>query len=198
MQELLSSLHGEQGARLIQQWNLSPLYADVARHARTVPIGDEANPVHLIVRLVNNACTKLGMNLYQQDGLVLAASSEASALGVKEVVIAELEIMLEDGDADAGCLTGTLRDTCSVIVRDRPGQSRLRAVEPQQQPAASSLHVVAHAAPFAKKPAPDFKLEQTPGIPPSPRIIRRSRPTRRSRAPRCARRTWSAHATSAW
>jgi HD-like signal output (HDOD) protein len=94
--ELLSSLHGEQGARLIQQWNLSPLYAEVARtHGQ--PVGDDANPVHLIVRLVNNACTKLGMNLYQQDGLVLAASAEASTLGVKDVVIAELEIMLEDG-----------------------------------------------------------------------------------------------------
>jgi hypothetical protein len=37
------------------------------------------------------------MNLYRQDGVVLAASPEASALGVKDVVLAELEIMLEDG-----------------------------------------------------------------------------------------------------
>lgn len=94
--ELLSSLHAEQGARLIRQWNLSPLYADIAR-THNAPNPDEAHPVHLIVRLVNTACTKLGLNLYTQDGLVLAASAEAAALGLKEVVIAELEIMLEDG-----------------------------------------------------------------------------------------------------
>jgi HD-like signal output (HDOD) protein len=96
VQELLTSLHAEQGARLIQQWNLSPMYADVARrHGH--PGCEESNPVHLTVRLVNNACTKLGMNLYRQEGLVLAASPEAAALGLKDVVIAELEIMLEDG-----------------------------------------------------------------------------------------------------
>jgi putative nucleotidyltransferase with HDIG domain len=94
--ELLASLHAEQGARLIRQWNLSPLYADVARTHNDLSV-EETNPVHLIVRLVNHACTKLGMNLYRQDGVVLAASPEASALGVKDVVLAELEIMLEDG-----------------------------------------------------------------------------------------------------
>ena len=96
VQELLASLHAEQGARLIRQWNLSPLYAEVAR-THNDPNADEGNPVHLIVRLVNQACTKLGINLYQQEGIVLAASAEASALGVKEVVLAELEIVLEDG-----------------------------------------------------------------------------------------------------
>ena len=96
VQELLSSLHAEQGGRLIEQWNLSPLYADIARtHGVSAP--DEANPVHLVVRLVNQACTKLGFNLYQQDGIVLAASAEAAALGIKDVLIAELEIMIEDG-----------------------------------------------------------------------------------------------------
>ena len=94
--ELLSSLHAEQGARLIRQWNLSPLYAEVARLHGTPSI-EEASPVHLIVRLVNNACTKLGINLHRQDGIALSASMEAAALGLKEVLIAELEIMLEDG-----------------------------------------------------------------------------------------------------
>ena len=96
VQELLASLHAEQGARLIQQWNLSPLYSEVARLHEAGSI-EEANPVHLIVRLVNSACTKLGINLYRQDGIALSASMEAAALGAKEVLIAELEIMLEDG-----------------------------------------------------------------------------------------------------
>jgi HD-like signal output (HDOD) protein len=98
VQELLASLHAEQGARLIKQWNLSPMYADIAR-SHNDPHSEDINPVHLIVRLVNTACTKLGVNLYKQEGLVLAASAEAAALGLKEVVIAELEIVLEDGIA---------------------------------------------------------------------------------------------------
>jgi len=96
VQELLSALHREQGARLIRQWNLASIYADVARQHHD-PVTDDVVAMQLIVRLVNQACTKLGINLYQQDGLVLTALPEASALGIKEVLIAELEIMLEDG-----------------------------------------------------------------------------------------------------
>lgn len=95
VQELLATLHAEQGSRLIRQWNLSPVYSDVAR-THGDELVDESNATHLIVRLVNQACTKLGLNLYRQDNLVLAASAEAAALGIKDVLIAELEIMLED------------------------------------------------------------------------------------------------------
>jgi len=49
------------------------------------------------VRLVNLACTKLTLNLYEQPGIVLAASAEAAALGLKDARIAELEVMLSDG-----------------------------------------------------------------------------------------------------
>ena len=96
VQELLAALHREQGARLIRQWNLSPLYADVAQGHHD-PVTDDMMALQLIVRLVNQACTKLGINLYRQDGLVLTALPEAAGLGIKEVLIAELEIMLEDG-----------------------------------------------------------------------------------------------------
>ena len=96
VQELLSALHREQGARLIRQWNLSPLYADVAQ-GHHEPVTDDMMALQLVVRLVNQACTKLGINLYRQDGLVLTALPEAAGLGIKEVLIAELEIMLEDG-----------------------------------------------------------------------------------------------------
>ena len=96
VQELLAALHGEQGARLIRQWNLSALYADLAQ-THHLPAKDDATALYLIVRLVNLACTKLGMNLYRQDGIVLTTSPEACGLGLKEVLVAELEIMLEDG-----------------------------------------------------------------------------------------------------
>jgi hypothetical protein len=42
------------------------------------------------------ACQKVGIGLYHDPSIVLATTSEAQALGAKEVVLAELEIMLED------------------------------------------------------------------------------------------------------
>ena len=48
------------------------------------------------MRLVGIGCKKVGIGLYHDPSLVLATTSEAQALGAKEVVLAESEIMLED------------------------------------------------------------------------------------------------------
>jgi len=93
--ELLREQHAEQGARLLTRWNLPASYIQVAR-AHHAPEPDQADPLGLIVRLVNQTCTKLGLNIYPDPGVVLAASPEAAELGIKDVVIAELEIALED------------------------------------------------------------------------------------------------------
>jgi len=95
LQELLREQHAEQGARLLSAWNLPQAYVAVARshHDPEPPQGD---PLALIVRLANQTCTKLGLNVYPDPGVVLAASPEAAELGIKDVTIAELEIALED------------------------------------------------------------------------------------------------------
>lgn len=95
LMELLGSLHAEQGARLIESWNLPELYAKIIRsHRDAVP--DDTNTLSLIVRLADQCCTKLGLNLYQDSSIVLTATPEAAVLGIREVALAELEIMLED------------------------------------------------------------------------------------------------------
>lgn len=93
--ELLRTQHAEQGAKLIARWNLPAAYATIARTHHD-PDPDQADALALIVRLTNQTCTKLGLNLYTTTDVVLAASPEAAALGLKDVVIAELELMLED------------------------------------------------------------------------------------------------------
>ena len=94
--EVVGSLHAEQGAQLLERWNLPALYVDIARkHADEAP--DELNPIGLMVRLANLTCLKLGLDLRQEPGIVLASTPEAAALGMKDVALAELEIMLEDG-----------------------------------------------------------------------------------------------------
>jgi putative nucleotidyltransferase with HDIG domain len=96
--EVMESLHAEQGARLLQAWNLPELYCQVARQHHAVSVeGDHC--VLLLVRLVNFACHKLGIGTYQNPHLVLATTPEAQHLEASELLLAELEIMLEDAPA---------------------------------------------------------------------------------------------------
>jgi HD-like signal output (HDOD) protein len=93
--EVLQHMHVEQGAMLMQHWNIPELYVEIVRqhHDETY---DTNNTLLLIVRLVDIACKKVGIGVSHDPSLVLATTSEAQALGAKEVVLAELEIMLED------------------------------------------------------------------------------------------------------
>lgn len=93
--EVLQQLHVEQGTILMQQWNLPEIYTDIVgqHHAEAY---DTNNTLLTVVRLVDMACRKVGIGLRHDPSLVLAAEPEAQILGAKEVVLAELEIMLED------------------------------------------------------------------------------------------------------
>ena len=93
--EVLQHMHVEQGTMLMQHWNIPELYGEIVRqhHAETY---DTHNTLLLMVRLVDMACKKVGIGLHHDPSMVLAATAEAQALDVKEVVLAELQIMLED------------------------------------------------------------------------------------------------------
>lgn len=81
--DLLTTQHTQQGARLLTRWNLPASYAHVASvHHAVDP--DPGDSLTLIVRLANLTCSKLGLNLYPDPGVVLAASAEAAALGIKD------------------------------------------------------------------------------------------------------------------
>ena len=93
--EVLQHMHVEQGTVLMQHWNIPELYSEIVRqhHLETY---DTSNILLLMVRLVDMACKKVGIGLHHDPAIVLATTPEAQALGAKEVVLAELEIMLED------------------------------------------------------------------------------------------------------
>ena len=93
--EVLQHMHVEQGALLMQKWNIPELYVEIV-HQHHADTYDMSNTLLTIVRLVDTACKKVGIGMHHDPALVLAATSEAQALGAKEVVLAELEIMLED------------------------------------------------------------------------------------------------------
>jgi HD-like signal output (HDOD) protein len=93
--EVLESMHTSQGALLLQQWNLPELYCEVACQHHQEDYNTN-NVILTIVRLVNLACHKLGIGMHHDPSLVLAATAEAQTLGTPELLLAELEIMLED------------------------------------------------------------------------------------------------------
>jgi len=95
LNEILQNMHTTHGAKLMQSWNLPVEYCDVVRmhHDETF---DSNNKLLAIVRLVNQACHKLGIGLQQNPSITLAATHEAQVLEVSELLSAELEILLED------------------------------------------------------------------------------------------------------
>jgi putative nucleotidyltransferase with HDIG domain len=93
--EVLATTHAEVGVRLLTHWSLPDVYRRIVRdhHAETFDAGDV--PLCL-VRLANQATRKIGFHLHPEPTLVLAATPEAHALRAGEVLLAELEVALED------------------------------------------------------------------------------------------------------
>jgi HD-like signal output (HDOD) protein len=93
--EVLQQMHVEQGTMLMQHWHIPALYGEIVcqHHAEAY---DTNNTLLLMVRLVDMACKKVGIGLHYDPAIVLATTAEAQALGAKEMVLAELEIILQD------------------------------------------------------------------------------------------------------
>ena len=100
VREVLANAHADVGYRLLQTWHLPDIYQTIVRDHH-VEHPDPANVALQIVRLANHACTKVGLSLDPNPALVLGASSEATTLGMTEIAIAELEIILEDVQAQS-------------------------------------------------------------------------------------------------
>lgn len=93
--EVIDSLHTEYGYKVMQGWHLPPEYAVVARDHHLDGV-DGQNVLLQIVRLIDAACSKVGIGLCSNPDLVLEGLPEAHLLGVKDVHLAELEIELEE------------------------------------------------------------------------------------------------------
>lgn len=93
--EILTTLHEEVGYNLMRAWNLPDIYCDITRQHHAVDF-DSNNILLIIVRLANEACRKVGKDLKLYPDMSLIACPEVHALGLKEIVLAELEIVVED------------------------------------------------------------------------------------------------------
>jgi HD-like signal output (HDOD) protein len=95
IREVLDTAHAEYGANLLTHWSLPDVYQTVVRDHHREPC-DVQNPLLLMVRLANKACLSLGIGLAHDPSLTLAATEEAHALDARDIMLAELAIMLED------------------------------------------------------------------------------------------------------
>ena len=93
--EVMNNMHVEHGANLMQKWNMPETYCTVVREHHADQ-WDQGNAVLAIVRLVNKTCKKLGVHMFPDPSLVLFACCEAQFLGIREITLAELEIVIED------------------------------------------------------------------------------------------------------
>lgn len=95
LNEVMENFHAEHGCLLMENWNFPETYCKVAREHHTGD-ADPNDTLMLMVRLVNKACNKLGIGLHEDRSIILAATPEASILGLSEIFLAKLEITLED------------------------------------------------------------------------------------------------------
>ncbi|GFE60394.1 HDOD domain-containing protein [Geobacter sp. AOG2] len=98
--EILDTMHEDVGHRLMSSWSLPEAYCSIAiNHHR--PEYDGNDTLLVIVRLANLACRKAGKALSPDPTVALVGAAEAQFLGVKEITLAELEIIVEDAGTQA-------------------------------------------------------------------------------------------------
>jgi HD-like signal output (HDOD) protein len=93
--EILDTTHCEMGYQLLLGWNLPDEYCHIVRDHHLADIAPEMISL-AIVRLANESSRKLGLGLRPTPDTVLAATMEAGLLKASELMLAELEVMLED------------------------------------------------------------------------------------------------------
>ena len=101
IQQVLDGLHPSQGYALMQQWNIPESYAEIVRDHELEEV-DDRNLLLQIVRLVDQACNKQSIGLRADESIDIAARPEVTNLRVTPVLLAELEIRLEDAMELAG------------------------------------------------------------------------------------------------
>jgi putative nucleotidyltransferase with HDIG domain len=93
--EVLDRMHEDVGYRLMKSWSLPEAYCSIAiNHHKENLDGNDI--LLIIVRLADKACKKTGKSPHPDPTLSLISAPEVQFLGIKEMALAELEIIVED------------------------------------------------------------------------------------------------------
>jgi HD-like signal output (HDOD) protein len=93
--EILVAAHATLGFNFLKHWDIPSVYCEIARDHHH-PEFDPSNIALVTVRLANNAGAKMGLSLRPNPSLILSALPEAQCLNANDILLAELEIMMED------------------------------------------------------------------------------------------------------
>jgi HD-like signal output (HDOD) protein len=95
LDEVMCSMHSDYGHTLMDNWNFPNRYCTVARDHQKEEI-DSKDALLMLVRMANDACHMTGVGSNVDPAVILAALSEAKALGLSDMDLTQLEIQLED------------------------------------------------------------------------------------------------------
>jgi len=99
--ELMQQLHTDQGYTIMTNWNLPEKYCRVARDHHLTELNGN-NLLLVLVRMANQVCHKMGIGLIEDPSIVLMETPEAAQLQLSEMVLARMEVRLEDSQVVAG------------------------------------------------------------------------------------------------
>ncbi len=95
IKEILETMHTKHGELLLKKQNIPEVYCAIARIHHD-PEVEGKNIVLNLVRLGNLVCHKLGIGLKHEQELMLSTTPEATNLMVKDMLLAELQVKLEE------------------------------------------------------------------------------------------------------
>jgi HD-like signal output (HDOD) protein len=95
IRDVFETLHCGQGYRLMKHLNMPEAYCNIVLKHNDEDISD-GNILLNIVKLANLTCHKLEIGLKHDPGIMLSATKEAINLMASDLVMAELQVELED------------------------------------------------------------------------------------------------------
>lgn len=99
--EILATAHPALGYSFLKHWDIPDVYCLIARDHHVKDFDQTRIPL-VTVRLANQAGAKMGISLEPNPSLILSALPEAQTLNANDILLAELEIMMEDCLSPAG------------------------------------------------------------------------------------------------
>jgi HD-like signal output (HDOD) protein len=93
--EILATAHPALGYTFLRHWDVPEVYCEIARDHHLQEFDQSKIPL-VSVRLADHAGSKMGLSLQPNPSIVLSALPEAQCLNAGDILLAELEIMMED------------------------------------------------------------------------------------------------------
>jgi HD-like signal output (HDOD) protein len=92
--DMLDSMHVDMGYALMVEWSIPEAYSEVVKRHHEEDVTE--NSLLMAVRIADRVCAKTGISLKPDQTIVVAALPEVYTMSIKEIVLAELEVVMED------------------------------------------------------------------------------------------------------